>query len=329
MAADELVAELSTESTVAPPRRGGRVAQSVPDAPRIGLVTRAKITVVRTFLWGWARLFSLRGLYWLGQAFGTCEWCVDYRRRGRLRQRIREILGADTPASVVRRTVWRHFMRTRCDKLAYLIFDKLPREKILRRVRFHGRDKLDAALARGKGAAVVLAHSGPHHMAFLLMALLGYRLVAIRDRKESTARRYVLQKLQDSFAEFRTVRWFFADVYPRELYRSLGDGYILSGALDVSSDRGGRASTTTVRIFGRDHAFRNGTMRLAFRCGAPILQGFITSRRNYYYRLVVTDPIVDPDQTDDANDVIDAAMQHYADHVEDHVRRYPCQLSRF
>ena len=62
-------------------------------------------------------------------------------------------------------------MRIRCDKLFYLIFDKLPREKILNRVRFFGQEVLDEALQRGHGAYVTLSHYGSHHVAGLLMAL--------------------------------------------------------------------------------------------------------------------------------------------------------------
>ena len=70
-------------------------------------------------------------------------------------------------------------------------------------------------------------------------------------------------------------------------------------------------------------------MKLAARRQAPILQGFIVSGTNYYYRIVVTEPLLDHDATDGERTAdIDSTMQRYADQVEAHVRRYPCQLSR-
>ena len=328
MAVDELVADLPTDPAVAG-HPGADDAVSSRAWDDLSALSCAKFAVVRLFLWGWVRLFSLRGLYLFGVVFGTGEWLVDYRRRRRVRQRVREVFAPDDPPPHARHAVWRHFVRARCDKLLYMIFDKLPRERILERVRFDGREHLDAALERGHGAVIALNHSGPHHVALLLMALLGYPVIAVRDRKEGALRRYMLGKLADSFREFRTVRWFFADDYPRDLYRWLGEGGVLSGALDVSRDRGTRASTSTVRIFGREQEFVNGPVKLAVRCQAPILQGFIVSGRDYYYRLVVTEPLLDHDRTDgEGTPDIDSTMQRYADQVEAHVRRYPCQLSR-
>ena len=196
-------------------------------------------------------------------------------------------------------------------------------------MRFHGKEHLDRALARGKGVVIVLGHSGPHHVALLLMALMQYRLVGIRDRKEGALRRYVQEQLAKSFPEFGAVRMFFSDAYPRELYRALQDEYILCGALDVSRDRGAQSSTSRVRIFGREQDFVNGAMKIALRCGAPVLQGFIVARRDFYFRLTVTEPLIDPETVgQDEQAAIDAAMQKYADNVEQHVQRYPCQLSR-
>ena len=74
---------------------------------------------------------------------------------------------------LLRHACWRHFTRTRCDKLLYLIFDKLPREKILKRVKFHDRPLLDAMVAQNKGIYVALSHYGSHHVLVLLTALHG------------------------------------------------------------------------------------------------------------------------------------------------------------
>jgi len=290
---------------------------------------RLKFAIVRGFLWGWAVCFSLKGLYLFGVFFGYCEYLINYKRRKRFARQLETIYN-DRPrdARFLRRATRRHFTRTRCDKLFYLIFDKLPREKILKRVKFHGRDILDEALKLNKGAYVTLSHNGSHHVAGLLMALLGYRVAGVRDKNEGPLRKYVQDKYAETFPEFRAIRVFFADSFPRDLYRSFEDGYILGSALDVQRVRGMHLKTQPVTIFGQQREFLTGTMRIALRCGAPILQGFVVSRKNCYFRLIIEGPLVAPTSKDDP-ETLQNAMQHYADNIERHVRKHPDHISRW
>jgi lauroyl/myristoyl acyltransferase len=317
MSADEVTAVAAE----APPP-----TDRAPDA--IGWWVRAKFVLVRGFLWGWARCFSLKGLYLFGQFFGTCEYLINYKRRRRLYERLKAIYGERLTPSLARRIMRRQFTRIRADKLFYLIFDKLPKEKILRRVRFFGKETLDEALKRERGAYVTLAHYGSHHVAGLLMALMGYRVAGVRDRKEGALRKYVQDKFAETFPEFRAIRVFFADSFPRDLYRSFEEGYILGSALDVERDRGAHLKTMPVTIFGQEREFITGTMRIALRCGAPILQGFVVSRRNFYFRLIITGPLVDPETSKDDQATLRLAMQRYADNIEKHVREHPDHISK-
>ncbi len=293
--------------------------------------TRAKFVVVRGFLWAWARCFSLKGLYLFGQFFGTCEWLINYKRRRRFRMHFQRVFGQSiktTNSASIRRACLRHFTRTRCDKLFYLVFDKLPREKILRRVRFHGKDILDEVLKRNKGAYICMSHVGSHHVSVLLMALMGYRVAGVRDRNEGAARRYVQQKYEETFPEFRAIRMLYADSFPRDVYRCFEDGFVLGSALDVGRHRGAHLRTATVTMFSQRREFLTGTMQIALRCGAPILQGFVISRKNFYFHLVVKGPLIDPDTQVDEPAALNDVMQRYADNIADHLTQHPDHISK-
>jgi lauroyl/myristoyl acyltransferase len=316
MATEEAV--IAAPGTEAPPR-----------APDLSTIDRIKFELVRGFLYAWARCFSLTGLYKFGQFFGLCEYLINHKRRGRFQRRLGEVFGDSlTPAQARRHTI-RFFVRTRCDKLFYLIFDKLPKEKILKRLRFHRREVLDRELARGRGLYVTLSHHGSHHVAGLIMALMGYKMAGVRDRNEGPLRRYVQQRFEETFPEIRSIRVFFSDIFPRDLYRCLQEGYILASALDVERDRGPRLRRIPVQMFGRQREFLTGTMQIALRCGAPIMQGFVISRKNYYFHFHAIGPLVDPDQARDEPEIVQQTMQRYADNIAEHVRKWPCHLSGF
>ncbi len=307
-------------------------ADASPDADSSGLGTlsRFKFMLARGFLWAWARCFSLKGLYLFGQFFGTLEYLINYKRRRRFRERFDETFGqyaGQIPESV-ERVCWQHCMRTRCDKLFYLIFDKLPREKIINRVKYHNREYLDEGLKRGRGAYVCMSHNGSHHVAILLMALMGYKVAGVRDPNEGNLRRYVQEKYEETFPEFRDIRMFYTDTYPRDLYRCFHDQFILGSALDVSRMRGLHLKTAKVTLFGREREFLTGTLQIALRCGAPIIQGFVVSRKNFYFHLIGTPPLVDPSTEKDTPEILQAAMQKYADNIAAHLLKYPDHISK-
>ncbi len=295
----------------------------------VSMWSRVKFGVVRAFLWGWAVCFSLKGLYLLGRFFGTCEWLLGRRRRLRFRLRLQRTYHDELTRKFVRQATRRHFMRVRCDKFFYLIFDKLPRDKILKRIKFHGKEILDSAVAQGRGVYVTLSHHGSHHVLGLLMALMGYKVAGVRDRQEGALRKYVQDRYAETFPEFRAIRLLFADSFPRDIYRAFHEGYILGSALDVDRHRGEHLRTAKVRILGREREFLTGTMHIALRCRAPILQGFVVSRKSFYFRLIVLPALVDPKTAVDSPEVVADAMQRYAGNIEAHVRAHPCHVSKW
>ncbi len=297
---------------------------------RAGLYDRLKFGLVRHFLTGWVRLFSLRGLYFLGRWFGTIEYLLNFRRRARYARELARVFPEGLDPARRRRIIRDYFCRTRCDKLFYLIFDRLPREKIMRRIRFHGRQHLDEALARGRGVYVMLSHHGSHHVAGLLMALLGYRCAGVRDRNEGALRRYIQEKYAKSFPEYAAVRVLYADSFPREIYRCFHENRVVGSALDVGRVRGLQLKTCPVRVFGETREFLTGTLQVALRCGATICQAFVVSRPNFYFRLIVNPPLYVPAEGAEGEtpELIRDLMQRYADGIAAHVREHPDHISR-
>jgi len=296
----------------------------------ISWYTRIKFGLVRHFLCIWAHAFSLKGLYLLGRFFGTIEYLINFKRRGRYRRELRNVFPEGLSPAAEQQVIRDYFRRTRCDKLFYLIFDRLPKDKILRRVKFHGREHLDEALQRGNGIYVMMSHHGSHHVAALLMALLGYRCAGVRDRNEGSSRIYIQQKYAETFPEIAAIRLLYADSFPRDIYRCFQENRVVGSALDVGRVRGLTLKTCPVRIFGETREFLTGTLQIALRCQATVAQAFVVSRPNFYFRLVVRPPVYAPNGEPRADHAhrIPELMQRYADGIEAHVREYPDHLSR-
>lgn len=304
-------------------------ADAAESACPAGRFDQLKFAFVRSLLVGLMRLLGLRGLYLFGCAFGTCEWLINYRLRRRVFGRLKGMLGSERSDRELAQATYRFFKRVRCDKILYLIFDRIDKQKILERIQFDGKQHVDAALQRGKGVYVMLSHHGAHHVAALLMALQGYKTAGVRDRKESALRKYVQWRYAQTFPEFRRVRMFYADGFPRDLYRCFQDNFLMGTALDVDRDRGRHLKTAKVSMFGQEQNFLTGTAQIALRCGAPILEGFVISCEGFRFRLDIRAPLADPREVSDTPECLHQIMQRYAENIESHVRRYPCHISKF
>lgn len=306
--------------TQAPPRE----AAAAPAEPRpIPAFTRLRIEFVRGFLMLWVRLFGLTGLYKLGRFFAALEYLCDYRRRRRVRRKLRAYFGAEKAGRWYRRQALRYFQRIRCDKMFYTIMDRLPRDKLLNRIKLRGRRHVDDALARGEGVYIALCHWGSFHVAGLLGALLGYDLVGVRDPKESAVRRYIGQKYRETFPEVARMKLFFSGQFPREIYRALQDGKIVASLLDVDRQRAEHLKTHPVQFFGETREFLIGPVQIAVRSKATIVQAFVVSRDKFYYQMHVAPPLLEPGTTLDEDAAIAQVMQRYAAGVEQFAREHP------
>lgn len=297
---------------------------------RLSWYARTKFWLVRQFLGNWVRLFGLTGLYWLGSMFAAVEFLVSRGRRKRISKQLQRVFPAGLSKARELKIIRRHFRRTRCDKLFYLIYDWLPRNKVLGRVRFHGREHLDEGLARGAGVYVAMSHHGSHHIMGMLLSLTGYRLTGIRDRNEGAIRSYMQQTAGRKLPEFSAVQILFSDDFPREIFRCFRENRLVVSALDINRSRGIKLKTCPVRIFGDTREFLTGTMQIAMRCGATIIPAFLVSRSNFYYRIVFLPPLYAPGlEADGEHDCsLPNLMQGYADAIEQYIRKYPDHLSK-
>lgn len=271
---------------------------------------------------------SLRGLYRLGRFFGTLEWLINYKRRRRFAEVFERVLGRKPTGIERRRATREYFRRSRCDKLFYLIFDCIPRDKAMSLFSIHNKTLLDRAVRRGRGVYMAMSHHGPHHIAGMLMALHGYKAAAVRDGREGGMRRWVQNRFDRKYPEFRRMRVLFADGYPRDIYRCFREGYVLGSAMDVNRLRRRNQRAEEVTIFGEKRPFLSGPMRVALRCRTPVLQAFIVPEKYFRYRLDVVKILIDPEVVGDEDAAVATAMAEYAANVEKYLRATPALITR-
>jgi len=294
---------------------------------QLSLIAHIKYMIVRTVLLAIVRVSGLDGLYRFGRWFGYCEYLLQHKRRARIYRRMDQIYDT-SPAKAKKRVIARDFFaRVRCDKMIYIIMDRIDRDELLGRLETEGTEHLDRAFERGKGTFLMFSHQGSHHLGGILLILRGYPLIGLRDPRESPLRRYVQNRFEKSFPEFRDLQIIPANGPARPYFHAFKSNRIVAAAMDVWRDRG-MVRTVDVEVFGETRQFVSGMTHIALRSRAVVVVGFVLSLPRYRYKLVFHPWLIDPDTGDDSGETVQQVMQEYATLIENHTRKYPSHISK-
>jgi phosphatidylinositol dimannoside acyltransferase len=131
----------------------------------------------------------------------------------------------------------------------------------------YGTEHLDAAMAAGKGAVIVLPHMGNWDVSGLWFVQRGFRFTTVAERLEPTS-------LYDRFAAYReslgmeVLALTGAQRSPMEV---LTERLRAGGAICLVADRDLSRNGTQVQFFGEPTRMPGGPAMLAARTGAPLL----------------------------------------------------------
>ncbi len=289
---------------------------------------RFSFSTVRGFLWLHMKIWGMTGLYLSCRFFAFLEFLINCKRRRRIGKMIAQALNRKLTRSERNRLVKEQFMRVRCDKTFYIIFDMLSPEEIRKRFKIVNKQYLDDALARGKGICLLKCHHGSFHIAAQGLCFLGYPVSAVRAPNEGAIRRYIQGMWRRNHPDMPQAKMIFTGEFVRPLYRLLKANHILGAALDVSKIPDSHMKSVIVTVLGKEREFLTGTLSIAIRCKSAVHQVFLVSDRNFYYRLEVGPPLTDPDTCEETPEIVQTVMQKYADGIGQFATAHPDHLSR-
>ncbi|MFH1468225.1 MAG: lysophospholipid acyltransferase family protein [Pseudomonadota bacterium] len=212
-------------------------------------------------------------------------WRVAYRagglQRARVGAEIATVLGRDAEDPGVRALVRETYRVTFRAHLEELLLGKLTAHTVDAFLDVRGREHLEAALARGRGAIVLSAHAGSFMLPIAWFSLHGYPYTQFAARglppgelaaahPEALHRNHWLAeviRVKESHEDQLPASFLTVDAPARELYRRLARNELVALAFD------GRMGNRWVRapLLGRTALLNPGAFRLATNTGAAIL----------------------------------------------------------
>ncbi len=190
--------------------------------------------------------------------------CYPFYRGGRraLHLNLSHVLGSNDPAIIgpVARRCFRNFSKYVVD---FIHFYTMTPEEIRRRTVFNDFDRLNAALAEGKGVIFVTLHFGNWDMGAASLAAFGYPIDVIAETFRYDRMNHLVQGSRRALG---------MNIIPMErvgpgVMRALRRGEMLALLIDIPAQGNG----VTVDFFGAPCQVPAGPARIALHTGARVI----------------------------------------------------------
>lgn len=304
-----------------PARRAKRLASAVTREPR-GLTTKQWLSRRLADLAGWlTTVLPQRIGYRLADLAGDLFYRVASGYRGNVIDNLRHVLGDDAELDLLRRKARQTFRYSARNFYDLVRLRRLSATDMEGMVEFIGDWRLlDEALARGKGAIFVTAHTGAFDFGGQLIPLHGYPCTLVTVRT-------VAEFLHEAITYLRASKGFgLEEATPgglRRLMRALRRGQTIGLATDRDFLRNG----ASVRFFGHETTLPVGAVRLSLETGAAIVP-LICRRHRTRHTLVLDEPLW-LEKTGDAAGDLACGLQRIAAILERHIGAAPEQWVMF
>jgi KDO2-lipid IV(A) lauroyltransferase len=204
-------------------------------------------------------------------------------------------------------------------------FSQLTPEKIRHMVRCEGLERMESALAQGRGAIGLTAHLGNYELAAAVLALLGFPVHALvlthRDPRVNAF--FTRQR------ERVGVKGIPLSVRgARETFLSSCEVLRRNQILGIVGDRDFSNDGLSLSLFGRPVQIPKGPAFFSLKTGAPILPVFMVRQPDQSYRFILEAPLPSPSGVS-RKEAERSVTQAYVDLLARYIRQYPTQWYMF
>lgn len=287
-------------------------------------------------IWVWWHPFKallhhlpVRSAYGLGRAIARSAAQLPLPLRCAMERAALPILGPGASPALCREAAREGMFCFLMNEIETLLFPRLTVRDMDFAAPVQGLPLLDAALAHGRGAVLLLSHFGANQMVMPALGFRGYRLnqvsapaTALNDRLPENRPAWVRRT--------RELRWEHERTLPAAYINGLGN---LAGALDclrrgeilaIAGDGGHFSTAVRAPFLGREAHFPAGAILLARRTGSPVLPVFVLRSPGGGNTVIIEPPLENihtPDSSKDA--AAEAGVYEFAARLERRVRSRP------
>ena len=250
---------------------------------------------------------------WAGAWLGALFYRVDRRRRTTAMANVRAAFPGRTD-SAYRALVRASFANVGRHVLELLRFDTMSVEQMMDLVEFEGEERVEQAMAAGRGVMFYGGHFGVWELLVMVHASCFEPILMIVRPLNNPLLEAMVERVRTRLG----TRVISRKGAVRGLLRALLEHRSVGMMIDQHMhDR----SAVTVEFFNRPAATTSSIAALALRTGVPVIPVFGLPLARGRYRMIYETPIEAPDP--ESPDAVQVLTQRCTDVLETYVRRYP------
>lgn len=267
------------------------------------------------------RGLSLRALVFISKAMGTLTFYLHKRFRKRVIDNLSLAFGNEKNLQEIKRLakeIFFHFVLTPLETI-YLAANGIPFDRFVLKIEIEGKERLEAALARGHGVIALGAHFGSFTLLGTRLAVEGYPFNLVINvgnfpkvwKKLAFYQGIVGQKTIPLKPTIASIKKSLSCLHRNEIL------YIVA---DEQQRRGG----LPIPFFGQIAYTPPGPAIFSLKTGASILPMFVLREDNFKRTLIIGNPI-EIEQTSDEKKDIETLTAKSTKAIEEMIRQYPNQ----
>jgi KDO2-lipid IV(A) lauroyltransferase len=250
-------------------------------------------------------------LVWAGRKLGILFFHIASRLRERGKhQMMRGLAISEEKAMPILKRMFGNVVTT---MLEVLYLPNISPENVDQYVACEGLHYLDHALKEGNGAVIMTAHFGNWELCALTLAMKGYPMIGLAKPQPNAG-------ITTLLTEFRT-RYggslYYKGAALRQVIQALKDNKFVF----VVSDQDGGKDGIIIDFLNKPASTPAGPAAFARRCSAPVIPVFM--RRVGRKHLLVVDPPIELQETDNIKADIRYNLFIITKRVEEQIRKYP------
>nr|WP_249115111.1 lysophospholipid acyltransferase family protein [Desulfolutivibrio sulfodismutans] len=270
-----------------------------------------------------------------GRVLGSVLALAPTGARAAMERAAKAVLGPDAPCQEIRTAARRGIFNLVMNETEALLFPRMTPQSLPRFIGIEGLERLDEAVAQGRGVVLLVAHFGANQMVMAAIGHSGRRICQISapamvlDEKMPGRRSHL-------FRAALATRWTHEQSLPVTHINVFGPltnalhCLRTGGILAVAVDGGHGANPTPAPFLGRTARFNTGALELAVHTGSPVLPVFVIRGRNGRNTLVIGPPLIcDGPEDMPRKAAAEAALGAYVPVLERYVRQHPDHYLRF
>lgn len=262
---------------------------------------------------------------WLGYPLATLAAELSYvvcsGTRANVKANLRRALGPQVDEATLARYARGVFKTGLKNYYELLVEPHLSAQHFVKRIRVHGLENLDAALAKGRGAIIVSAHFGSYEFTAQILAVRKYRVLVPAEPLRP-------QKLFDLVSRLRSSHGLTLIPAERSQMRQIVRWLRGNGIVGYPVDRDAIGGGRPFEFFGFPAPLQPAAVALARREGCPVVPLFAVRRADNTTDLFV-EQALEMQRTDDEEADTKANMRAILRHFERYIRAYPDQWVAF